>query len=203
MLHVGLTGGIATGKSTASQFFSKLGVPIIDTDCIARKLLAPTTSLTQLVIKHFGLMIVNQDNQLDRKKLKQLIFNDSKAKMWLEKIMHPLIIDEINIALQTINKSYIIIVIPLLAEGNCIDFIDRICVIDCPQKIQKQRLLARETIDELLADKIIAQQCSREKHLNIADDVIDNSSTIKDLKDKIKQIHQTYLQFSALSSNKS
>ncbi len=189
--HIGLTGGIGSGKSTVSQIFSSLGIPVIDADKIAKDLTKINQKGFNLIVQHFGQQILNKDGDLNRQQLKQFIFSDSKAKQLLESLLHPLIHQEIfqQAALYT-NQPYILFDIPLLTEQIKDYTFKRIIVVDIPKSLQLQRLLKRDKMDQSLAEKIIKNQASRQQRLDIATDIIDNSGTLFELKQQVLTIHQ-------------
>ena len=197
MFSVGLTGGIAAGKTTLSDQFAELGVPIIDTDIISRKLLEPGEPGFDQVCEHFGDSIVGADNRIDRVKLREIVFSSPDEKSWLETILHPLIYRRCHeLILQHATADYVLVVVPLLFETNFQPLVDRILVIDCPPEVQLQRLLLRDHIDEALALKMLAQQMSNSGRLARAHDIVDNSDNAADLESQVRALHQLYLQLS-------
>ena len=195
---IGLTGGIASGKSTVANLFSDLGVEIIDADEIAHSITSKQGSAYSQIVKHFGMGILGDDNELDRKKLRTIIFNNSELRKDLEQIIHPKVHSIINKQTFESKESYQIIVIPLLIETGYQEFVDRVLIIDCSLETQLARLMNRD--DETLesARKIIINQIEREKRLQLADNVIENEkeTSISDLKKKVLQLHRTYLKLS-------
>lgn len=201
MLVVGLTGGIGSGKSTVSAQFAQHGIPIIDTDLIARELVQPgSDNLTHIQTK-LGNDYVTVSGELDRKKLRTRIFQDTAAKQWLENLLHPQIRDAVTQQLQNQQAAYAIVVIPLLLETDpaCSTYsmLDRILVIDCAPEQQKQRALKRDDCSASLIDAILAQQVSREERLAAADDVIDNQGDIDVLRAQVDELHARYLAFTS------
>lgn len=197
MFSVGLTGGIAAGKTTLGKLFAGLGVPVIDTDVISRKLLEPGELAYDQVCDHFGSAILGSNNAIDRAKLRQIVFSNSDEKTWLEAMLHPLIFKRCQDAiLEHRLATYVLIVIPLLFETNFQALIDRILVIDCPPEIQLERLVKRDHIDETLALNMLAQQLSNSARLARAHDVVDNSKNATNLESQVEALHQLYLQLS-------
>jgi dephospho-CoA kinase len=197
MLTVGLTGGIASGKTTVSDLFSSLGTPIIDTDIISRKLLETDQPGYQFVIKHFGSEILLGDGQIDRAKLRRLIFNNETEKLWLESRLHPMIYQQTEQLIeQNLNAAYVLIVIPLLFESNFRSLVSRVLVIDCSPHTQTTRLIARDNIDRELAIQMLAQQWDNQARLEQADDVICNDGD-NNLSQQVAKLHQQYLSLSA------
>jgi dephospho-CoA kinase len=195
MYAVGLTGGIASGKTMISNLFAELGVPIIDTDVISRKLLEPGELAYDQVCAHFGNDILNTNNNIDRARLREIIFSDPAEKSWLETMLHPLIYQRSHDAvLEHSRASYVIVVIPLLFETNFQSLADRILVVDCPAELQVERLVKRDNIDESLARKMMSQQLSNSERLARAHDIINNGSDDIDLRSQVAALHQSYLQ---------
>lgn len=192
-LCVGLTGGIASGKTTVSDLFAKLGVPIIDADIIAHQLTEKNTHAYHHIITHFGEAILNADHTLNRKKLRDIIFENVSEKKWLENLLHPLIRDKIKQSIANVTDAYCICVIPLLAESKHIDFIDRVLVVTAPEALQIARATKRDHAHAEQIKKIIHAQAKSDKRLNIANDVINNDRGIDELEKKVLQLHQHYL----------
>ncbi|MGY6278140.1 dephospho-CoA kinase [Methylomonas sp. MgM2] len=193
MFKVGLTGGIGCGKSTVSQLFADIGVPIIDADVIARQLVEPGRYALEKLAMKFGSTILNADGSLNRKELRFRAFSNPKIKQQLDEIMHPLIYDEIQAQAAQLRSPYCIIVIPLLLETQKRYTVDRVLVVDCPLEIQLQRVLERDDIDQAQAQAIIAAQVGRQQRLANADDVIDNSEHRANLAEQVKSLHNLYL----------
>ena len=193
MLVIGLTGGIASGKTTISQHFSALGITVIDTDIISRALLEADQVGFHRVVEKFGTSVLLDDGSLNRRKLRQQVFNDDQLKQWLEAMLHPLIFD---IAEQQIKACdhlpYVILVVPLLFESGFESLVDRVLVVDCARQCQLNRLIARDNINLSLAEKILAQQMSAQARLSRADDIIRNHNGL-DLAPEIMALHQQYL----------
>lgn len=193
-----LTGGIASGKSAAADYFSELGVPIIDTDTIAREVVEPGSKGLAEVVKLFGQEVLNKDHQLDRRKLRKIIFNDDKKRLQLEAILHPLIeqaaIDQIQqLARQKTKATYVIIAVPLYAETKVFRWADRVLVIDVSRETQIKRLTKRDIITNELAEKMLTAQATREQRLDLANDVINNERTLNELAEKCEKMHHLYL----------
>ncbi len=193
MLRIGLTGGIGSGKSTVSALFATLGVPVLDCDVIARELTQGGAPAYQAILDHFGPDILCLDNSLDRRKLRELIFNNPAQKQWLEKLLHPLIRQEIKTRLASLDAPYALIVVPLLSEAQGIDYIDRTCVVDCSEDLQRQRLQARDPSSAGIVEAMLQSQHSREQRLQRADDVIKNEGDLQNLKTQVEALHHKYL----------
>jgi dephospho-CoA kinase len=197
MFSVGLTGGIAAGKTTLSNLFAELGVPVIDTDLISRELLEPGEIGYKQVCDHFGDSITNANNEIDRAKLRRIVFSNADEKSWLEVMLHPLIYQRSHDAiLEHAKANYVLVVIPLLFETNFQALVDRILALDCPAELQLERLVKRDHIDEALALKMLAQQLSNSARLARAHDIVDNSVNDADLGSQVETLHQLYLQLS-------
>ena len=198
---VGLTGGIASGKTTVANLFSDLGIEIIDADEIAHSITSKQGSAYNKIVKHFGEDILGNDKKLDRKKLRTMIFNNSELKRDLEQIIHPEVYAIINQKINASQEPYQIIVIPLLIETSYQNFVDRVLVIDCSMETQLARLINRDDETMKNARKIIANQIKRNERLKFADDIIENEkkTPINVLKNKVLQLHETYLELSEKS----
>ncbi|MDH3389073.1 MAG: dephospho-CoA kinase [Gammaproteobacteria bacterium] len=198
MFSVGLTGGIASGKTTISNLFAKLGVPVIDTDVISRKLLQPGELTYRQVCAHFGDAILGANGEIDRRKLREIVFTDSAEKAWLEKMLHPLIYQRSHDAIVANSRAdYVLVVIPLLFETNFQSLVDRILVVDCPAEQQVERLIRRDQIDETLARKMLARQLDNSARTARAHDIIDNRNETADLETQVAALHQRYQQLAS------
>lgn len=191
-LKIGLTGGIASGKSAAGRCFEALGVPVIDTDQLAREVVAPGEPALQAVVDALGSDLLTPEGSLDRRALRARVFANAAMRQRLEGILHPAIRQALAARLATISAPYVVIAIPLLAETGRSDRVDRVLVIDCPPETQLTRLLARDGETEAGARAILAAQASREARLAIADDVVENIGSIDDLARQILALHQHY-----------
>lgn len=191
---VALTGGIGSGKSTATEIFTQLGVPIIDTDVLARLVVAPHTPLLHTLVAHFGQGILQSDGALDRTALRTIIFADLKQKKWLESQLHPAIDQCILEQIQHIEYPYCIVVIPLLVENydRYSNLVDHILVIDLPEAEQLARATLRDQDPELI-QKIIQSQASSPERLKIANTIISNDGNLASFKNKIVGFHKSML----------
>jgi dephospho-CoA kinase len=201
MFTVGLTGGIGSGKSTVSDLFAALGVPVIDTDLIAHQLTAPGSTALDAIRAAFSAAVMQADGSLDRAALRHLVFGDAAARRQLEAILHPRIRRAVEARLATLVAPYVLIVIPLLVEtGGYRDLLNRVLVVDCPEALQISRVKARSGLahDEILA--ILAVQASRAERLAAANDVIVNTASQASLRDEVAALHQRYLTLAAKSS---
>ena len=191
--RVGLTGGIASGKSTVASFFSELGVPVIDTDIIARDVVKPGAPALAEIRDAFGASVLADDGSLDRRAMRRIVFADDDKRTQLEAILHPRIRDEAFRQADAATAPYVIIVVPLLFESPMKDSIDRILVVDCSVATQLERLLSRDNENAAQARRIIAAQASREERLSIADDVISNDGDRDATRAHVRQLHRSYL----------
>jgi dephospho-CoA kinase len=193
-LKIGLTGGICSGKSTATRFFQDLGIDIIDADVIARDLVKPGKPALNQVIEHFGGQLLDSNGELNRNQLREIIFNDPQEKEWLENLLHPKIHQEIERQLSAVHSCYCIIVIPLLLEKSWQNLVDLVLVIDTNIENQILRLMRRYKINKQEAKKILAHQLTRKQRLKYADDVIKNNSSLENLKQQVAGLHNKYVQ---------
>ena len=200
-LRIGLTGGIASGKSTVAKMFADLGIAVIDTDIIAREVVQPGQPALIEIRSIFGDSVFNTDGTLDRGALRQRIFASDDARKQLEAILHPLIQTETIQRTNAANGSYIVIVVPLLADSPLREHIDRILVVDCDEATQIERLLERDAETEEQARRILAVQASREQRLEIADDVIHNDSTVAAISTQVSAFHDSYLALANLPAS--
>ncbi len=194
MLRIGLTGGISSGKTTVAELFRELGAVIIDTDVIAREVVQPGSAALAAIRAQFGDGVIDPDGNLDRGVMRTIVFADSDKRLALEAILHPLIRAETLRQAETAGGPYQIVVVPLLAESPLQDSVERILVVDCDPQTQLERLLGRDVEDEQQARRIIAAQTSREKRLALADDIIDNSGSRDAMRERVTELHQSYLQ---------
>jgi len=196
-LYIGLSGGIASGKTIVSDEFLSLGADIIDTDIIAKKLIFPGSETLNEIVSVFGENILQDGGNLNRKLMRQIIFSEKDKKITLEKIMHPKIQNEVKLKIQSASGRYQIIVVPLLLQSPILDFIHRVLIIDCDEKIQINRLIKRDNITEELAKKMIENQSKREERLAIADDIILNEGRIEEIKHEVKKLNDFYIKISS------
>ena len=192
-LRVGLTGGIASGKSTVAARFIELGVPVIDADEAARAVVVPGSPGLAQVTAAFGPGVLTVAGGLDRRILRQLIFSDPLQRKSLESILHPLIQAEMEHRTGRAGGAYVVIATPLLVEGGHLDRFDRILVVDADEAVQLNRLMARDASSRAEASAILAAQTSRRHRLDAADDVITNEGTVADLRQAVDDLHERYL----------
>lgn len=192
MLVVGLTGGIGSGKTAVSDAFVGLGVPVIDTDVLARELVSPGQPALTEITALFGPDSLNPDGTLNRRYLRCRIFAEPALRQHLEQILHPRIRRGVEQRLASVTAPYAIVVIPLLLETGMTDLVQRILVVDAPESVQLQRVMARDHSDEQQARQIIAAQLNRHDRLAQADDIIDNSGPPSALAAQVTALHRRY-----------
>ncbi len=191
-LRIGLTGGIASGKSTVAELFAELGAAVIDTDLIAREVVEPGGPALEEIRERFGQQVIDAAGNLDRRALRRRIFEDADARYDLEAILHPRIGAETRRQAEAAGGPYQLIVVPLLVGSPLVDLVDRVLVVDCDEQVQMERLLARdaETVEQ--ARRILAAQSSREERLAIADDVIVNGGELAATRAAVSRLDQEY-----------
>ncbi|TLY57003.1 MAG: dephospho-CoA kinase [Gammaproteobacteria bacterium] len=188
VFRVGLTGGIASGKSTAAKFFGTLGVPIIDTDQVAREVVEPGQPPLERLVERFGRSILTPDGHLDRPALRDIVFSDPRARADLEALTHPAIGATVEA------RSYQILIIPLLIEKNLGSQLDRVLVVDCDEELQIRRLRSRDGSTPEQARAILNAQASRSARLKAAHDVIKNDGDMSVVRDQVAVLHPRYLE---------
>ena len=197
--RVALTGGIASGKTTVANLFAAHGVPLVDTDLIAREVVEPGQPALVAVARAFGDDVLDPDGRLDRRLLREIIFDDPTARARLEAILHPAIRAEME--RQSIAAAqagpYQMLVIPLLAEGGRRDHVDRVLVVDAPATVQVERLMARDAVTREQAEASLRAQVRRATRLGIADDVVTNTGRIEDLREQVAALHERYVRLAA------
>jgi dephospho-CoA kinase len=195
--RVALTGGIASGKTTVANLFADLGVPLVDSDLIAREVVEPGQPALGAVVAAFGPDVLGTDGRLDRRRLREIIFADPAARVRLESILHPAIRAEMDRQSASAQGPYHLLVIPLLAEGSGRDRADRVLVVDVPESLQIERLMARDSVSRAQAEASLRAQASRAARLEIADDVVLNTGRIEDLRSQVAELHARYVKFAA------
>lgn len=198
-MRVALTGGIASGKSTVAGLFAALGVPVIDTDAVAREIVAPGTPGLAAVVARFGSHIVDAQGHLDRARLRDLVFADPNARRDLEALLHPLIRARTAELSRSAGGLYQLIVIPLLIETGSADSYDRVLVVDCDPATQLARLALRDGSSQSQGEAILAAQATREARLAKADDVIANTGDLRALARQVELLHHRYGHLAARS----
>jgi len=195
--RVGLTGGIASGKSTAAKFFGALGVPILDSDQVARDVVEPGQPPLERLVERFGRKILTADGHLDRPALRDIVFSDPKARADLEALTHPAIGAAMEARSAAAGGPYQILVIPLLVEKNLASHVDRVLVVDCDEELQIRRLRDRDGSTPEQVQAILKAQAPRAARLKAADDVIRNDSDMSAVRDQVAALHQRYLELAA------
>ena len=196
-LRIGLTGGIASGKTTVADMFAGLGVPVIDTDVIAREVVDPGQPALDEIRDAFGDDVIAADGTLDRAAMRAIVFGDDAARRRLEAILHPRIGEATRRQADAAGGAYQIIVVPLLVESSLREFVDRVLVVDCDEDTQVARLLARDAESEAQARRILAAQSSRAERMAIADDVITNDGDLEGTREQVDALHRRYLRQAA------
>ncbi|HAC33395.1 MAG TPA: dephospho-CoA kinase [Gammaproteobacteria bacterium] len=191
---IGLTGGIACGKTTASNFFAEQGIEIIDADIAAREVVAPGEPALTEIATRFGDEVLQPDGSLDRKKMRELVFADADKRKQLEAILHPRIRQRLRKQLQQAKGPYVIFSVPLMFESGLDQLTDRVLVIDVSPEVQRQRLIERDGSSVEQANAIVSAQMPREERNSRADDIVDNSTNLDDFISQLTSIHAVYLQ---------
>jgi dephospho-CoA kinase len=194
VFRVGLTGGIASGKSTAAKFFGALGVPILDSDRIAREVVEPGQPPLERLVERFGRGILTADGHLDRPALRDIVFRDPRARADLENLTHPAIGAALEARSASAGGPYQILVIPLLVEKNLGAHVDRVLVVDCDEDLQIRRLHARDGSNRAQAQAILDAQVSRAARLKAANDVITNDADMSAVQAQVAALHTRYLE---------
>jgi dephospho-CoA kinase len=193
-LRVGLTGGIASGKSTVASLFGELGAGVIDTDEIARQLVLPGSHALDQIVERFGDQILAPDGALDRRRLRAIVFASPASRSELETILHPPIRAEALARAAASTAPYVLLVVPLLFETGFDRLVDRKLVVDCTESQQIARLTGRDGVGASEARAMLAAQMTREGRKAGADDIIDNSGSLEATRDQVARLHERYLQ---------
>jgi dephospho-CoA kinase len=192
-MRVGLTGGIGSGKSEVARLFAARGAAIIDSDVIAREVVAPGSALLRQVVERFGRELLNADGSLDRRALRARVFADASARAELERMLHPAIRARSEQLAAASTAPYQIDVVPLLTETHAAGRYQRMLVVDCPEALQLQRLMTRDALTAEQARAMLAAQATRAERLAIADDVILNDGALEALVPQVEHLHRQYL----------
>jgi dephospho-CoA kinase len=201
VFRVGLTGGIASGKSTVAKFFSALGVPIIDTDQVAREVVEPGQPPLERLVERFGRTILTPDGHLDRPKLREIVFSDPRARADLEALTHPAIGTAVEAWSAAAGGPYQVLILPLLVEKNLGSHVDRVLVVDCGEELQIRRLQARDGSTVEQARAILNAQTSRTARLKAAHDVIQNEGDLSGVRDQVSALHARYMELAGQSGS--
>ena len=190
---VGLTGGIGSGKTAVSDLFQDLGITIVDADLVSRVVVEKGREELNKIAEHFGEDILTSDGELDRSKLREVIFNSEEEKLWLESLLHPAIASQIQKELDSSSSPYAILVSPLLLETNQKNFCSTVLVVDVPVETQIERTSKRDNVSEEQIKSIIASQIDRDSRLEQADEVILNDGSIQSLETRVQELHKKFL----------
>ncbi|KAB0290570.1 dephospho-CoA kinase [Vibrio sp. D420a] len=194
---IGLTGGIASGKTTVADLFQEhFNIDIVDADIVAREVVAVGSDGLRQIAEHFGEAILLEDGTLNRAKLREQIFSNPEDKTWLNALLHPMIRNKIEEGLTNIRSPYGLLVAPLLIENQMQGMADRVLIVDVPTEVQIERTMNRDNVSEEQVKAILKSQASREQRLAVADDVIKNHTKNQDLLPQITELHQKYLAIS-------
>ncbi|WP_320819210.1 dephospho-CoA kinase [Thalassolituus sp.] len=199
MLVVGLTGGIGSGKTAASDYFASLGIAVVDADVVAREVVEPNQPAWQAILERYGKQAFLSDQSLDRAWLRGKVFSDPNERIWLEQQTHPRIRERLIQQLQSANSAYAILVSPLLFESGQSALVQRTLLVDVPTDIQVARASSRDGNDEEHIRRIIAAQMSREDRCAKATDIVDNSADLGSLYQQLEPLHQHYLELAKAS----
>jgi len=190
---IGLTGGIGSGKTAVSDSFESLGIDVVDADLASRVVVQKGKPCLLKIAQHFGEDILTKEAELDRAKLREIIFKSEEEKNWLESLLHPAIANQIQDELNASKSPYTILVSPLLLETNQKDFCSKVLAVDVPVETQVERTLKRDGVSKEQVQAIINSQISRNDRLNLADEVIVNDGTLEDLAIAVKILHEKFL----------
>lgn len=199
---IGLSGGIASGKTTVANLFNQhFNIDIVDADIVAREVVALGSDGLKQITEHFGESILLEDGTLNRSRLRELIFSDPKEKQWLNDLLHPMIRDKIDSDLSKITSPYGLLIAPLLVENQMQGMADRVLIVDVPAEVQIERTMSRDNVSREQVASILKSQASREQRLAVADDVIKNHTKNQELLPQITDLHQKYLAISAVDGS--
>jgi len=193
-LTIGLTGGVASGKSTASRAFGALGVPLLNADEVARDVVAKGSPGLARIREQFGAGFLTAAGDLDRPKMRAHVFGDAQARHALERITHPAIRERMTAWRDAQTAPYCVLDVPILIESGMDALVDRILVIDSPEELQVARLRERDRLGDELARQMLAAQAGRQERLARANDVIANTGTVAQLCAAAGRLHEFYLE---------
>ena len=193
MLRIGLTGGIGSGKTAASDHFARLGAEVIDTDLLSRELVEPGQAALREIVDNFGDQVLTADGHLDRARLGELVFRNPEARQQLEAILHPRIREAMLLRAEQSQAPYVVFVIPLLFETGQQTLVDRVLLIDVPEDLQRARVAERDQLDDARITRIMSAQTDRETRRSNADDIVCNDGDIASLHAEIEKLHRKYM----------
>ncbi|OBT27198.1 dephospho-CoA kinase [Vibrio tasmaniensis] len=199
---IGLSGGIASGKTTVANLFNQhFNIDIVDADIVAREVVALGSEGLKQIATHFGEDILIEDGTLNRAKLREVIFSNPTEKQWLNDLLHPMIRDKIDSDLSKVKSPYALLVAPLLVENQMQGMADRVLIVDVPTEVQIERTMSRDNVSKEQVTAILKSQASREQRLAVADDVIKNHTKNQELLPQITDLHQKYLAISTVDGS--
>ncbi|MEZ8624719.1 dephospho-CoA kinase [Vibrio splendidus] len=199
---IGLSGGIASGKTTVANLFNEhFNIDIVDADIVAREVVAVGSDGLKQITDHLGEAILLEDGALNRSKLRELIFSDPTEKQWLNDLLHPMIRNKIDSDLSKVTSPYGLLVAPLLVENQMQSMADRVLIVDVPTEVQIERTMSRDNVSREQVASILKSQASREQRLAVADDVIKNHTKNQELLPQITDLHQKYLAISTVDGS--
>ena len=198
---VGLTGGIGSGKSTAAKYFEKLGAKVINADVVARDSVSPGSQALLKIRQHFGEKIVNKNGRLDRSKLREIIFDNTYEKLWLENLLHPIIREKIILDINNTSGSYVLLESPLLFETNQYKLVNVVLLIDVPEELQIIRASQRDKSTSNEIKKIIKTQMPRSEKIELSTYIADNTKSEDDLKKQVEYYHKKFSELARNSCN--
>ncbi|MEZ8757089.1 dephospho-CoA kinase [Vibrio splendidus] len=199
---IGLSGGIASGKTTVANLFNEhFNIDIVDADIVAREVVAVGSDGLKQITDRFGETILLEDGSLNRSKLRELIFSDPTEKQWLNDLLHPMIRNKIDSDLSKVTSPYGLLVAPLLVENQMQSMTDRVLIVDVPTEVQIERTMSRDNVSREQVASILKSQASREQRLAVADDVIKNHTKNQELLPQITDLHQKYLAISTVDGS--
>ncbi len=199
MYVIGLTGGIGSGKSTVAKLFAEKGINIIDTDELAREVIDECT--LQQLVDRFGETILLPDKKLNRAKLRAIVFHENEQRIWLEKLLHPLILKKMKQKIESVTSPYCIVVIPLLFETDPNPILQRVLVVDATEKQQIERAKIRDNLTKEEIEKVMRTQVSRQHRLALANDIVENHGDLTNLKKQVAKLHECYVTLSSINNN--
>lgn len=194
---VALTGGIGSGKSTVANAFAQLGIQVVDADIIARQVVEPGSPALGAIVDYFGPQMLSSEGELNRRLLRERIFDNEEDKAWINALLHPLIQQETQRQIAHASSPYVIWVVPLLVENQLQHRANRVLVVDVSRNTQLRRTMLRDNLTPELTEKILAAQATREARLAVANDVIDNNGAPDAIASDVARLHASYLQYAA------